>query len=195
MIRPPAGVLFVCLGNICRSPTAEYVARTEFEKLGLQIPVASRGLGNWQAELAEWAGLFVAAHSGLKALAEAAAGLQVDESRMLANLGSLRGVVHAEAVSMRLARVIGKPKAQALLEKLSRQALAEGVELKTLALKALADDAMLSANVPGAEVEVLFDPNVAAASAIARAEDALARLRPQAKALAAAQPWGHYPGA
>jgi len=47
MIRPPAGVLFVCLGNICRSPTAEYVARTEFEKLGLQIPVASRGLGNW----------------------------------------------------------------------------------------------------------------------------------------------------
>ncbi|HJR13689.1 MAG TPA: low molecular weight protein-tyrosine-phosphatase [Rhodanobacteraceae bacterium] len=47
MIRPPAGVLFVCLGNICRSPTAEYVARAEFEKLGLRIPVASRGLGNW----------------------------------------------------------------------------------------------------------------------------------------------------
>jgi protein-tyrosine phosphatase len=47
MIRPPPGVLFVCLGNICRSPTAEYVARAEFGKLGLQVPVASRGLGNW----------------------------------------------------------------------------------------------------------------------------------------------------
>lgn len=47
MIRPPVGVLFVCLGNICRSPTAEYVARAEFEKLGLKVPVASRGLGNW----------------------------------------------------------------------------------------------------------------------------------------------------
>jgi len=47
MIQPPAGVLFVCLGNICRSPTAEYVARAEFERLGLQVPVASRGLGNW----------------------------------------------------------------------------------------------------------------------------------------------------
>ena len=47
MIRPPPGVLFVCLGNICRSPTAEYVARVEFEKLGLRLPVASRGLGNW----------------------------------------------------------------------------------------------------------------------------------------------------
>ena len=41
-----------------------------------------RGLGNWQAELAEWAGLFISAHGALKALAEAAAGLQVDAARM-----------------------------------------------------------------------------------------------------------------
>lgn len=47
MIHRRAGVLFVCLGNICRSPTAEYVARTEFARLGLDMPVASRGLGNW----------------------------------------------------------------------------------------------------------------------------------------------------
>ena len=47
LMRPRPGVLFVCLGNICRSPTAEYVARAEFERLGLQVPVASRGLGNW----------------------------------------------------------------------------------------------------------------------------------------------------
>ncbi|MGN6788924.1 MAG: low molecular weight protein-tyrosine-phosphatase [Rhodanobacteraceae bacterium] len=47
MIRPPPGILFVCLGNICRSPTAEYVARAEFERLGLRLPIASRGLGNW----------------------------------------------------------------------------------------------------------------------------------------------------
>lgn len=47
MTQPPPGVLFVCLGNICRSPTAEYVARAEFRKLGIGMPVASRGLGNW----------------------------------------------------------------------------------------------------------------------------------------------------
>jgi protein-tyrosine phosphatase len=47
MNQPPPGVLFVCLGNICRSPTAEYVARAEFARLGLRLPVASRGLGNW----------------------------------------------------------------------------------------------------------------------------------------------------
>lgn len=47
MMRPPPGVLFVCLGNICRSPTAEYVARVEFLRRGLRLPVASRGLGDW----------------------------------------------------------------------------------------------------------------------------------------------------
>lgn len=47
MNQPSPGVLFVCLGNICRSPTAEYVARAEFARLGLRLPVASRGLGNW----------------------------------------------------------------------------------------------------------------------------------------------------
>jgi protein-tyrosine phosphatase len=47
MIRSPPGVLFVCLGNICRSPTAEYVARATFARLGLDLPVASRGLGDW----------------------------------------------------------------------------------------------------------------------------------------------------
>lgn len=41
------GVLFVCLGNICRSPTVEAVARAEFARAGLDIPVASCGTGDW----------------------------------------------------------------------------------------------------------------------------------------------------
>lgn len=41
------GVLFVCLGNICRSPLAEAVARRKFAEARLQIPVASAGTGNW----------------------------------------------------------------------------------------------------------------------------------------------------
>ncbi|GAP64726.1 protein tyrosine phosphatase [Mizugakiibacter sediminis] len=41
------GILFVCLGNICRSPLAEAVARAEFARLGLAVPVASAGTGDW----------------------------------------------------------------------------------------------------------------------------------------------------
>lgn len=40
-------VLFVCLGNICRSPLAEAALRAEAEKAGLDILVDSAGTGDW----------------------------------------------------------------------------------------------------------------------------------------------------
>ncbi|MCC5882741.1 MAG: low molecular weight phosphotyrosine protein phosphatase [Halomonas sp.] len=42
-------VLFVCLGNICRSPTAEGVFRLELERAGLahRVEVDSCGIGDW----------------------------------------------------------------------------------------------------------------------------------------------------
>jgi protein-tyrosine phosphatase len=43
------GILFVCLGNICRSPLVEAVAREEFARAGLDVPVDSCGTGGWHA--------------------------------------------------------------------------------------------------------------------------------------------------
>ena len=40
-------VLFVCLGNICRSPLAEAALRAEAEKAGLTVKVDSAGTGDW----------------------------------------------------------------------------------------------------------------------------------------------------
>ncbi len=40
-------ILFVCLGNICRSPVAEAIARLEFARAGLAIDVASAGTGDY----------------------------------------------------------------------------------------------------------------------------------------------------
>lgn len=40
-------VMFVCLGNICRSPTAAAVARHQFAQAGLDWEVASAGTGDW----------------------------------------------------------------------------------------------------------------------------------------------------
>ena len=42
-------VLFVCLGNICRSPLAEGALRAEAARLGLEIVVDSAGTGDWHA--------------------------------------------------------------------------------------------------------------------------------------------------
>ena len=40
-------VLFVCLGNICRSPLAEAAFRKAVEEAGLEIEIDSAGTGNW----------------------------------------------------------------------------------------------------------------------------------------------------
>jgi protein-tyrosine phosphatase len=40
-------VLFVCLGNICRSPLAEAALRAEAEQAGLDVEVDSAGTGDW----------------------------------------------------------------------------------------------------------------------------------------------------
>lgn len=43
----PQNVLCVCLGNICRSPTAEVVLRQAIGAAGLDIRVDSAGTSNW----------------------------------------------------------------------------------------------------------------------------------------------------
>ena len=42
-----ASVLFVCLGNICRSPLADAALRAEAERIGLDLEVDSAGTGDW----------------------------------------------------------------------------------------------------------------------------------------------------
>lgn len=42
-------VLFVCLGNICRSPLAEAAMRAEAVRAGLAVTIDSAGTGNWHA--------------------------------------------------------------------------------------------------------------------------------------------------
>jgi protein-tyrosine phosphatase len=40
-------VLFVCTGNICRSPTAEGVLRELANRAGMRLHVESAGIGQW----------------------------------------------------------------------------------------------------------------------------------------------------
>ncbi|GAA2116134.1 low molecular weight protein-tyrosine-phosphatase [Actinomadura alba] len=43
----PYRVTFVCTGNICRSPIAEWVLRHHVEQEGLDVEVDSSGTGGW----------------------------------------------------------------------------------------------------------------------------------------------------
>jgi protein-tyrosine phosphatase len=40
-------ILFVCTGNICRSPTAEGVLKNLCSKAGIELRIESAGLGDW----------------------------------------------------------------------------------------------------------------------------------------------------
>ena len=42
-------ILFVCTGNICRSPTAEGVLRHLAREAGIEVHVESAGTGDWHA--------------------------------------------------------------------------------------------------------------------------------------------------
>ncbi len=43
----PSSVLLVCLGNICRSPTAEEIFRQQAAIAGLAMKIDSAGTGDW----------------------------------------------------------------------------------------------------------------------------------------------------
>ncbi|WP_151717698.1 low molecular weight protein-tyrosine-phosphatase [Gemmobacter serpentinus] len=56
-------ILFVCLGNICRSPTAEAVFRARAATAGLVTQVDSAGTGGWHAGEAPHPPMIAAAHA------------------------------------------------------------------------------------------------------------------------------------
>jgi 3-carboxy-cis,cis-muconate cycloisomerase len=148
-----------------------------------------RGLGNWQAELAEWPGLFLSAHGGLNALNDAFAALAVDPARMLRNIDALQGLVFAEAASIYLAATIGRPTAHALLEQLTQQVVASGRPLFDVLRDAIQADPQLGANVDLGHLASLFDPAAACAPARTLAGRQLARLRDSAAELDSIHPF------
>ncbi len=54
-------ILFVCLGNICRSPSAEGVFRAVAEAAGLDVALDSAGTGDWHIGEAPCPGMVHAA--------------------------------------------------------------------------------------------------------------------------------------
>lgn len=77
----PVRVCFVCLGNICRSPTAEGVFRHLVQRAGLgtSIEIDSAGMGSWHAgEPPDPRSVEVAADRGIE-LDSAARTFQVED--------------------------------------------------------------------------------------------------------------------
>lgn len=100
-------ILFVCLGNICRSPLVEAVARKRFADAGLDIEVASCGTGGWHVgtgadgrmrEAAAAAGYPLDAHRARQLNASDFARYDLLLAMDLANLQDMRRIAPAHQV-------------------------------------------------------------------------------------------------
>lgn len=136
-----------------------------------------RGLGNWQAELAEWPGLCTGACASALALAEAFDGVTVNAERMRDHIEAQHGLVYAEAVATKLIPVKGRVGAQSLVEGLARRAVNERQSLPELLRQARRSDATLLEAFGEAELDALFDPLEAVKPAARLARERTATLR------------------
>lgn len=164
--RNPAGSL-LALEAAQRAPG---LAATLLAQLA---PEHERGLGQWQSQWLTLRSLACAAASGTAAIAEVLEGLQVDAAAMRRNLEATRGLAFSEAVSMRLARTLGKSAAHLLTEKLCAQVLREGKTLQ----EALRADPEAARAVPYGEIAELFDYTRAFGSAPAMIARTLAEWK------------------
>ncbi|MBA4342530.1 MAG: 3-carboxy-cis,cis-muconate cycloisomerase [Methylibium sp.] len=146
-----------------------------------------RGLGGWQAEQAEFAGLLQCCHSGLQALALALP-LRVNPARMLQNIDRQLDLVCAEALVLLLAASMGRGPAQTCVEQMCQQVRTQGRPLRQLARELLQGDAVLAAAISPASLEAVFDPHAAAQRADGRVAQALSRAGAELQALRAAVP-------
>ena len=147
-----------------------------------------RGLGNWQAELAEWAGLFISAHGAVAAMRDACAGLHVDAPRMRRNIDALQGLTYGESAAAVVAKIIGKAAAHALFERLSQRTVAENADLRDIALAAVDADDALRRRVEMEALAACFDADTAALPARRTAAAQLAFWAGRAAALAPFDP-------
>lgn len=113
-----------------------------------------RSLGLWHAEWDTLPELCCLVSGALHQALIAVPGLEVDAARMGSNLELTRGLVLAEAVSIALARRIGRDAAHHLIEHCCRQAIAEHRHLRGV----LGDHAEVTAHLNAAELDRLLDP-------------------------------------
>jgi 3-carboxy-cis,cis-muconate cycloisomerase len=119
-----------------------------------QVQDHERSAGPWHAEWPTLPSLMLVTSGALAAIVDIAEGLEVDAARMRQNLDATKGLIMAEAVTMRLAEKIGKGDAHHLIEAASKKAVAEKKHLRDV----LTADASVAAQLGADGIAKLFEP-------------------------------------
>jgi len=122
--------------------------------LSAMVQEDERGLGNWHAEWETVPEIFRLAGGALHEMKELIPKLEVDTARMRHNIDQTNGIVFAEAVSMTLARFIGKSAAHTTLEAATQRVRETGNHLRD----ELAVDMAITKCFTPEELDLLFKP-------------------------------------
>lgn len=133
--------------------------------LSASVQQHERGLGSWQAELAEFPVLCICVHGAAHALGDLCATLEVNSERMRSNIEDQRGLVFTELASQLLADELGKAEADALVGLASRRAIANDSTLERELGIALAADPMSFGVIDKNALERVFSIDRAAEAA------------------------------
>ena len=94
-----------------------------------------RATGGWQAEWMAVPNLFRFTAGAVERVRSALGGLQVDPTRMSANLDLTGGLIMAESLTIALAPHMGRPEAQRVVKALCDRAASSGIHLRQAALE------------------------------------------------------------
>jgi 3-carboxy-cis,cis-muconate cycloisomerase len=119
-----------------------------------QVQDHERSAGPWHAEWPTLPALLLVTSGALAAIVELAEGLEIDVARMRVNLEATDGLIMAEAVTMALARKIGKNTAHHLVEAAVRQAVAARRNLREV----LTGDPAVTVHLDAEAITALFEP-------------------------------------
>ena len=136
---------------LAASTMAPNLAATIF---AAQVGDHERSAGPWHAEWPTLPGLLLVTSGALASIVDIAEGLEVDATRMRANLDATGGLIMAEAVAMALAEKIGKLDAHHLVEVASKKAVAEKKALREV----LTQDPKVTAHLSADKIRQLFEP-------------------------------------
>ena len=132
-----------------------------------------RAAGGWQAEWVALPDLFRFTAGAVARVRGALSGLQIDSTRMKANLDLTNGLIMAESLTMALAPHLGRPEAQRIVKATCGEAVKSGAHLRQAALA----DAQVRAILSPAEIERATDPSAFLGSADTFIDRALAAYR------------------
>jgi 3-carboxy-cis,cis-muconate cycloisomerase len=119
-----------------------------------QVGDHERSAGPWHAEWPTLPSLLLVTSGALASTVDIAEGLEVDASRMRANLDATGGLIMAEAVAFALAEKVGKQEAHHLVEAASKKAVAEKKSFRAV----LEQDPAITAHLEAKKIAQLLEP-------------------------------------